>query len=228
MTNEYNGAWWYLCPYVILMLIPAGVALLPVRKLNWKVTSVICLFLDVAYYLIKRFGYLPSFPATQPILRFLNTEFWHLFYLLAWYWAGALLCKHNVVSRLDAWMNEKIKHRDALIVMALLLSFVVYNLLEKSVLTFELTVFVFLAFNLWRKPTFIEKCFHFLGKHSTNIWLTHMFFYGTLFKGLVQRAEYPVLILLFMLALTVVVSYLIFCFIKLVDGFLYNRTLIRK
>ena len=36
---------------------------------------------------------------------------------------------------------------------------------------------VFVLFNLWEKGKIAEKIWLFLGKHSTNIWLTHMFFY---------------------------------------------------
>ncbi len=47
------------------------------------------------------------------------------------------------------------------------------------------------------------------GTHSTNIWFTHMFFYFVLFPRLVYRAEYPIPIFLFMLAICVAVSYVI-------------------
>lgn len=55
----------------------------------------------------------------------------------------------------------------------------------------------------------MKTIFLFLGKHSTNIWLTHMFFYSCLFKGLVIIVRYPLFILLFMFLLCIMTSYVI-------------------
>lgn len=59
------------------------------------------------------------------------------------------------------------------------------------------------------KSKFVEKTLLFFGKHSTNIWLTHMFFYLVVFKDLVYSARYPILIYIFMLAICVTVSFVI-------------------
>ena len=42
-------------------------------------------------------------------------------------------------------------------------------------------------FTLWRKPVWVERMFMILGRHSTNIWLIHMFFYLCIFKNLVFK-----------------------------------------
>ena len=65
---------------------------------------------------------------------------------------------------------------------------------------------VMVLFHFWNKPQIIQKFFMFIGEHSTNIWLTHMFFYSILFEGLAYKAQYPLLIYVFLLAITVVVS----------------------
>ena len=59
---------------------------------------------------------------------------------------------------------------------------------------------------LAKLPVGVEKCFLVLGKHSTNNWLVHMFFYHRLLPGLVFAAKYPLLILLGMLAICFAVS----------------------
>lgn len=41
------------------------------------------------------------------------------------------------------------------------------------------------------------------------IWLTHMFFYLYLFKELIMKAQYPILMLAFMLLLCIITSYVI-------------------
>ena len=42
-----------------------------------------------------------------------------------------------------------------------------------------------------------------------NIWLVHMFFYGSLFHGIVFGLKYPVPIFLLLIALSLVSSYAI-------------------
>lgn len=44
---------------------------------------------------------------------------------------------------------------------------------------------IIVLFTLWKKPKLIESFFLWMGRHSTNIWLIHMFFYLHLFKDLV-------------------------------------------
>lgn len=64
-------------------------------------------------------------------------------------------------------------------------------------------------FVLWKKPKWLEQAFLFLGKHSTNIWLTHMFFYLVLFRHFVYKAKYPIFIFAFMMVITTGVSILL-------------------
>lgn len=58
-------------------------------------------------------------------------------------------------------------------------------------------------------PHWLQNVLRFFGAHSTNIWLTHMFFYTRLLDGFVFRAKYPLLILLLMLLCSLAASYVI-------------------
>lgn len=60
-------------------------------------------------------------------------------------------------------------------------------------------------FALWKKPKWLENIFMFLGKHSTNIWLTHMFFVSSLW---IYFAKYPLAIFLLLIAITTVISFI--------------------
>ena len=64
-------------------------------------------------------------------------------------------------------------------------------------------------FCFWKKPVFVESFLQLIGNHSTHIWLTHMFFYLYLFKGLVYKAIYPIAVYTFMIAITLVISVLL-------------------
>ena len=68
---------------------------------------------------------------------------------------------------------------------------------------------VFLLFNLWEKGRKTRKTMLFLGKHSTNIWLVHMFFYSGFLRTPVLAVRYPIPMLIMLLALSVCASYVI-------------------
>ena len=79
-----------------------------------------------------------------------------------------------------------------------------------SLFVAPVTGFIIMAlFVFWRKPKWIERAFLFVGNHSTNIWLTHMFFYLVLFRNLVYKVKYPVFIFAYMMVLTLTLSLLL-------------------
>ena len=122
-------------------------------------------------------------------------------------WIGASFCKTKFFDQInEKWKAEKYQSG---ILVAWIILFVVTNIIEKAVFVLPCAVLTFIFFNLWIKPEWIKQVFLFLGKHSTNIWLTHMFFYLVLFKGLVQKAVYPVFMLGFMLILCIATSYVV-------------------
>lgn len=81
---------------------------------------------------------------------------------------------------------------------------------------------VLMCFHLLDKPEWMEKLFLLLGKHSTNIWLIHMFFYLVLFKNLIFRLKEPVFIFVGMIILCMGVSVLINQIEKVIIMFLHT------
>ncbi|MBQ6381831.1 MAG: acyltransferase [Clostridia bacterium] len=208
LLHSYNGTWWYLKTYIILLLIPAGVLLFPVKKINAYLGVVLCLAMSAGWYLAGKFQ-LTDITFHNTVFEFIKTEILNLIHVLPFFWIGAFLCKANIFEVLGERIQNSNRKNwiNAGIIVGVIIMFVVINLLEKAVLIYPAAVVVFLSFNLIKKPVFVQKLFLFLGKHSTNIWLTHMFFLSVLFIGLVWKAKYPVLIVLFMLVLCVAASY---------------------
>ena len=68
---------------------------------------------------------------------------------------------------------------------------------------------VLLSVSLMKYPKGINAILEFLGMHSTNIWLVHMFFYLPVFGGLVFKAKYPVVIISLMFVMCIIVSHII-------------------
>lgn len=211
LLHTYNGAWWYLNTYILLLLLPPALLLLPVRKMKPVWGAVFCLAIHVSWYLAERLALFPVIPETKPVLNFVWTEIRNFVGILAYVWAGGFLCKSGAVQKLGVWFEARIapRWRKFVLLFFAIALFLGANIVHKWVAMGPVAVAVFLLFNIWRKSAVTQKFFLFLGRHSTNIWLTHMFFYAYLFVGLVFYAKYPVLVFVFMMALCIGSSYVI-------------------
>ena len=128
---------------------------------------------------------------------------------------GMVVCKYSVVEKLkNKIINIKCKN---FILVFIVLTMFIFHCIEQSLIVVPITgIVTIMCFHLWDKPTWIENIFSFLGKHSTNIWLTHMFFYLILFRGMVFKAKYPLLILAYMLTICILISIII----NYIEGFI--------
>ena len=70
-------------------------------------------------------------------------------------------------------------------------------------------------FNLMNKPKWLNRLFNYLGEHSTNMWLIHMFFYMIYFKDFIYVAKYSFLIFLWLVILGLASSYIVNLIYKL-------------
>ncbi len=198
---SYVGAWWYMATYTLLVLVsPWAIKL--VKKLNpFVLVSLSLVIYAVAYYFRimnpLHFEFKPlDIIATQAVLfgtTWLPFAFGMLFY------------KYKIISLI----RNKLKCK-ALIGWVLVLLVIIGRSVVKSMVAAPFTAFAaVLAFSLIpvHKPT--EKLLCFFGKHSTNIWLLHMQIYMTFFSAFVFHTNTVPLCLLFVLGLSVAVSFVV-------------------
>lgn len=211
LLHSYNGAWWYLNTYVILLLLPPAVLLLPVHKLKLIPGLMFCAAFHVMWYLVRKFGFVPGALSAPAAVQFLYKEAVNLAGILPYIWVGGLLCRYRAVDALWDWFSRRVPARSqkAVLLVSAVIGFVMTNIIHKAVLMGFAALAVFLLFNLWEKGPRARNVMLFLGKHSTNIWLVHMFFYSGFLRAPVLAARYPVLMLGVLLALSVGSSYVI-------------------
>lgn len=201
VISTYNGAWWYLFIYIVLVLLSPVIFKL-CDKVRMSIV-LICSFLIYTSAFYVRF--------------YMNPDGWILikFGLLGMTLFEFLL---GVFSYKDRWIEKNrlilrnispimCKIIGALMVVFLLL---IHTLVVQNVFIAPFTgLIIIFIFTLWEKPKVIKKFFCVLGNNSTNIWLVHMFFYSQIFENFVYTAKYPLLILVYMLGLTLVISVVI-------------------
>ena len=203
---SYNGAWWYILTYALITF--SSPVLLRLSKRFGKGKTIAVSGLMIVVYCI---GYYERFR--------LHSSNWFIHQAglygttMAEYMMGAIACDRKVFTRLMNLWNRIFRNKLAdRTVTALLLILLLWGRTKVVPSFFAAPISGFILLFLFQKaykPDWFRKCFLTLGNNSTNIWLTHMFFYLYVFTGLVFAAKYPILILMFMLAITMAVSLII-------------------
>ena len=156
LLKSYNGAWWYLNTYILVMLL-SPLLMLPVKKCSVKFGLIISFGISILWYGLNRLSLLPAV-AAGPAVSFLVKETKNLIGILPSIWIGAEFCKGNILDKADEKLS-KIKNSQMLIVGLWTMLFIVVNLAEKAALTIFSAVLTFMFFNLWKKSEPVEKVF---------------------------------------------------------------------
>ena len=126
---------------------------------------------------------------------------------------GAICYKYHLIGRLRSRMEQSTwsvkKKRTVLwgIVCALAL---LKLSLGGSGLINPWFVFLFIPlYCLLPRSKRIEKVFSYFGQHSTNMWLTHYFFFYYIFGQAIYSLRYPVLIYGALVVLSLTASYVV-------------------
>lgn len=210
--QSYNGAWWFVVTYLILLLASPLIAFIIQR-----IPAIPMLLASGAIYCIAYlFRYVFSWVVQNAILQWLWTQLVLFGTSQFAYVVGMIFRKYRVISRLKKaqTMYDQAFIRGLLYGIPILL-FLVHCRIQTVAIAPITGILTLVCFFLWEKPRWIQRFFLFMGKHSTNIWLCHMFFYAVLFKDFVFGARYPVLIYILMLLVCVGVSCIVFEQMKL-------------
>ncbi len=200
VSYSYNGAWWFLLPYVLLTLSAHFVISHSFRASSRQNTIwMSCLALiTVAIYLLKGIFTITDtqpLPGVSTILNYLSMLFIFGF--------GMMAVKYQWMSRLR---QRLLKHSPMKIIGWLLLLCLVKMLIGASSLLNVPFILLFIPLVLSiRWPLWVRQLMEFLGKHSTNMWLIHYFFYY-IFGQLIYQLHYPLLIFLCLTVVSVLCS----------------------
>lgn len=210
LLKNINGTWWYLNSYLLLLLaaIPFFKGLSRIKRPYIAAT---CLLATSAiYYTAGHFGYLDLEVSNMVLSRFVS-EGLHFIHVIIPFCLGALMAKFGLIDDLAGKYRKIVPDRysNLVLTIACVLVFFVVNLLHLSSFRLCYCVFYFMCFVLFKKSRFATRLFTFLGKHSTNIWLTHMFFLSNNLFGITSLVKYPMTKFVMLIVLSIAASYLI-------------------
>lgn len=217
----YNGAWWYLTTYIFLTLTSKLII-----KFIYKHHYLMIIFLSVIVY---TGSYYVRFFCPQPFESSIINEIVKQVYLygmaVAEYCIGVLFYKYRIFSKSDRFIDKIGKWKYCVGIFAACSLLLSHTLVERSLFVAPAIGMLLILLHHWfcRKNRFL----HWIGMHSTNMWLTHMFFYQVLFVDFIFVFQYPVLIFAAMVMITVLVSFGLkrvqFPLIKMVNRLLENH-----
>ncbi|MDD9266523.1 acyltransferase [Paenibacillus sp. GCM10023248] len=205
LSYSYNGAWWFLQTYIILVLLaPLLVSL--IKKYN---TLLLISITGVIYLLsyIQRIKHIYDFGGNVYINAVVNSIVLLGTSLLPFV-IGSVFAKEKIYTKMSLLIH-KVPFKNTICLLGILLLVFIHSRIETLFIAPFTAIPFICLFTIIKKGKRVQNSLEFFGKHSTNIWLTHMFFYGTLFQSLVFAPKYPVLIFTWLLILCLISSWFI-------------------
>jgi hypothetical protein len=216
IDTSYNGAWWFFTTYLILLVISKWLFKVVTNVNVFAVVFTSFIMYSLAY--IQRIKQIIQFD--DPIISWAVTEGALFFNSLLPFILGAYFVKFDLFNVLKCKLQAIIPNqhlRQFLVLCALVFLFifkVYFPTLYVAIFTGVVTITLYL---MLVKPSFVRCLLNYLGRHSVNIWLVHMFAYMVFlpFKSIVYYSSNNVVIFITLLSICLVFSLLINVIFKL-------------
>jgi hypothetical protein len=203
ISYSYNGAWWFLLPYVLLTLCsPLLIRRIMGNHLRTDLLMLVPLFIiHVGAYIAAENMRIPDaspLHAAFPACNFL--------FMLFFFSVGVLFVKYGIFQRIVPNVKRLGKTRMFLLMILLCVKMFLGNTSLLNLPFVLLLLPLLLSLDL---PHSITATLQFFGRHSTNMWLTHFFFAYYIFGGEIYRLQYPLLIFAALVAVSLLSSYIV-------------------
>lgn len=210
LSSSYNGAWWFLQTYIILLVV-SPFLVKSVNRANSTGILSISFAIYFACYLqrIKHIVDLGDTPIVNAIVGSLVLVGTSQFPFIV----GAVFSKGRFFSAIFRRLSEY-PYKNLLCILGILALVIIHSIFETMFIAPFTAISFICLFSVMEKSRAVEKGLKFLGNYSTNIWLTHMFFYKSIFPEVTFAPKYPVLILAWLMILCLVSSFVINCIYK--------------
>ena len=188
VSSSINGEWWFIYLYVLLLLL-LPLLLKLMRSINGRVIFGISLTLLLISGKVEEY-YLKQFLIYQ------------VYFIM-----GLVVCQYSIFERLNRAL-QKIRGIKYINFMILISTPILYIILLKlpfvHYFTFVIVTFI-LVYCIAQLPL-DNSLLKWVGKSSTNIWLTHSFFCYYYFKEFIYAPRYSILIVIWLLFISLITS----------------------
>jgi surface polysaccharide O-acyltransferase-like enzyme len=200
----YNGAWWFVSSYVLLVLSSSFIFKI-LEKYNFRIVLIFSFAIYVVFY-VQRIKIPIQFH--QLLLDLLLKQITLLGNCQFPFVIGAIVFQQKWYSKFSA-LFDNIKFKNYLFLFLIFATIVFHAVIPTLFVAAFTGIFFVFCFNGLQIPNFLDKILQYLSGHSTNIWLTHMFFYLIFFRKFIFAPQYPILIYLWLIFCSLVASYFV-------------------
>ncbi len=203
VKSSYVGAFWFVQTYTILALL-SGVIFKLVKKYSYWVVLPISLVLYVGafgteYVVLGKMEVEAARLFVNALMLFMRSQFSFVI--------GMVLAKENMLD-CSKWLS-KIRKSPILPWIFLLILIAGRAVLRNMIFAPFSAVALIVLFGTYNWGKLGEKILLFFGKHSTNMWLTHMQFYMIFTPTLVFCSRNVFVIMLTLVMLSLAASYVV-------------------
>lgn len=221
---SYNGAWWFVLTYVLLLLLSR--ILIELVKTSSEV--LILVLSGIVYFIAYMLRFNSDITLSNNVLNWILHQGILLGTSQIGYIMGMICRKNKWISRLRTRLLEKNKISrlgyQGIIIVLLIGTLGIHCIIQSAFLAPFTAGSMLLTTYLIKIPECVKKILVLLGReHSTNIWLVHMFFYLTLFEDFVFVFKYPLMVTILMFVVCIIVSYVINWIYYPIDIWLRNK-----
>lgn len=203
VKSSYVGAFWFVQTYTILALL-SGVIFKLVKKYSYWVVLPISLVLYVGafgieYVVLGKMEVEAVRLFVNALMLFMRSQFSFVI--------GMVLAKENMLD--CSKLLSKIRNNPILPWIFFFIVIAGRAVLRHMIFAPFSAVALIILFGTYNWGKLGEKILLFFGKHSTNMWLTHMQFYMIFTPTLVFCSRNVFVIMLTLVALSLVASYVV-------------------
>ena len=190
ISTSYNGEWWFLLPYAILLVLARWIVPFVRRCSSWQNLVVFLFLFTVSAFILNVKGHLDN------ILAF--RRFTHILFVLPAFYGG--VCCGSHLS--GAWYGRSL--RGALWWLLLLLF--VRCFIGASIVNVLFCIPFILLFIQLNIPQPLQSVFRFFGRYSTFMWLTHTFYAYYFFHKELYALHYPFVMYVILLVISLLTA----------------------
>lgn len=216
LVYSYNLEWWFVRLYIVLVILfPVIKSTLDNNRNKLYIISIICYGISIAILLI--FKIFPSLIYIKNTLLFkfiTDIFFWQISFVI-----GCIVAKYNVFKIIKDKIDELKLDKKWFYLITIIALIIIRN--GMLIITNKFKINNPSAFDFLIAPIMVFVCstlisklkhisiFKLLGKHSTNIWLTHTFFAYYYFQELVFYPKISILVFVWCIILSLISSVII-------------------
>lgn len=200
----YNGAWWFFTTYILLTLLSPFIHKI-VKQYHVGVVIGISFLVYFTTYIQRIKGIIV---VEDNLLEWMIRQGALLGTTQFAFIVGAIFAQHQYYSKMMNYI-EKLKWKNLWGSIIIILMIVGHGIVQSMFIAPFTGLIFILVFNAMGYPKWVDKALTYISKHSTNMWLTHMFFYMIYFKSFVFAPRYPLLIFVWLVLLCIASSCLI-------------------